>query len=297
MPVRSSSLILDVLGMYVRPIGNWIAVADLVRLMEELGVESAPTRSAISRLARQGTIASVVRDGVRGYSLPPAAIPAMERADRRILGTVPPASIDGEWLLVSFSVPESRRSERDHIRRRLRGLGFGNLSGGTWIAPAHLEDELEAVFDELGLPPDTEIFIGRLSPRTDAAAMVARAWDLSHLRNRYQAFLERTSPVLERWEGRTNAVTGDEEHEARGQGEHGHTGGTDTAAFVDFTTVVHHWREIPYLDPGLPRGLLPPDWPGIPAVGAFARVRELLEAAAHRHVAELTAAHREGVHR
>ncbi len=34
----------------------------------------------------------------------------------------------------------------------------------------------------------------------------------------------------------------------------------DRDAFVDFTTLSHRWRKFPFLDPGLPVELLPPDW-------------------------------------
>jgi phenylacetic acid degradation operon negative regulatory protein len=41
--------------------------------------------------------------------------------------------------------------------------------------------------------------------------------------------------------------------------------------------VVTDWRQLPYLDPGLPAELLPPGWTGIRAAEEFFALRALLE--------------------
>jgi phenylacetic acid degradation operon negative regulatory protein len=61
----------------------------------------------------------------------------------------------------------------------------------------------------------------------------------------------------------------------------------DRDAFVDHLVLVDHWREIPYLDPGLPSALMPPDWPGSRAVALFADLQRALAPAAVRHVANV----------
>jgi phenylacetic acid degradation operon negative regulatory protein len=100
-------------------------------------------------------------------------------------------------------------------------------------------------------------------------AVVRRAWDLEWLRALYADFLAIARPMLS---------TLDVESPS------------DERAFVDYTVVLHEWRRLPYLDPGLPREVLPPDWEGRTAADAFFALRDRLEERASRFVAEITRA-------
>ncbi|MFE0012905.1 hypothetical protein [Streptomyces erythrochromogenes] len=51
-PLRPSSLINTVYGAFLRRLGGWISVADLLTLMAELDVDGPAARSAISRLKK-----------------------------------------------------------------------------------------------------------------------------------------------------------------------------------------------------------------------------------------------------
>ncbi|QDP83626.1 hypothetical protein FOH10_19940 [Nocardia otitidiscaviarum] len=50
--------------------------------------------------------------------------------------------------------------------------------------------------------------------------------------------------------------------------------GDDERAFRIFVPLLDEWRTIPYLDPGLPERMLPPDWPGPAGVRLFATARD-----------------------
>ena len=66
-------LILDLFGSFVRDYGGWVAVADLLALLESLGVAETSGRSALSRMKRQGEIEALSRGSVRGYALTPGS--------------------------------------------------------------------------------------------------------------------------------------------------------------------------------------------------------------------------------
>lgn len=266
---RSKSLILDLFGAYARPLGNWFAVADLVTLMGVLGVEERPVRSAVSRMRRAGLLDARARDGVRGYSLAPGAMPMMERGDRRIFSTREPARLQEGWIVVVASVGEAARDQRYQLRKRLTWLGFGNLAKGVWIAPRRTADELRSVLDQFGLTGYVEVFHSSYLGFGSIDAVVREAWDLEWLRALYAEFLAIARPML---------VALDVEPPS------------DERAFVDYTVVLHEWRRLPYLDPGLPREVLPPDWEGRTAADAFFALRDRLEERAARFVAEITRA-------
>src|SRR4051812_50023058 len=64
------SLLMSFFGAFLRRIGGWIAVADLVALMGDLGLDEQAVRSAVSRLKRRGVIAPERRGSAAGYRLP-----------------------------------------------------------------------------------------------------------------------------------------------------------------------------------------------------------------------------------
>ena len=84
---------------------------------------------------------------------------------------------DGQWRMVIFDLPESRRSLRAALRRRLSGSGFGCLQRSVWITPHPFE---RAGFDA-SVPEHRAKEIVRLEVRTaagtDPADVVAAAWD------------------------------------------------------------------------------------------------------------------------
>lgn len=258
---RSKSLILDLFGAYARPLGNWFAVADLITLMGVLGVDEAPVRSAVSRMSRTGLLDASERDGARGYSLASSALPMMERGDRRIFATREPARLADGWVVVITSVGEAARDRRYQLRKRLTWLGFGNVAKGVWIAPRRSIDELRSVLDQFDLLEFVDVFEASYLGFGQIDALVRAAWDLDWLRTLYVAFLAISRPMVD----------------ARPA--------SDERAFVDYTVVLHEWRRLPYLDPGLPPEVLPADWEGRTAADTFFALRDRLEPSAARFVA------------
>lgn len=266
---RPGGLVMDVAGAYLRPLGGWMPVAAMVALMGELGVDEQAVRSAVHRIAKRGLLVPERRGSVRGYRLSDGAEPLLDEADRRIFSTAARARIDDGWVLVSFSVPEHERDRRHVLRSRLSWLGFGNLSSGLWIAPARVADELAESMRRLGFEKYVTVFVGAHAGYEPTDEMVQRCWDLDGLREMYSGFLEQWEPVRERWAPQRRP--------------------DPRAAFVDYTLLLNQWRKFPYLDPGLPLALLPPEWEGQRAADVFFALRAKLEAPAVQHARETAA--------
>ena len=64
---------------------------------------------------------------------------------------------------------------------------------------------------------------------------------------------------------------------------------TPEQAFTSYTTALHQWRKFPFLDPGLPVEVLPPDWPGRIALELFTDLRTELEPLAMAYAASVVA--------
>ncbi|MFI8448598.1 PaaX family transcriptional regulator [Streptomyces erythrochromogenes] len=265
--LRPSSLINTVYGAFLRRLGGWISVADLLTLMAELDVDGPAARSAISRLKKKGVL-EPERRGATGYRLSPAAHPVFDEGDRRIFGSLEPAKLGDGWAMAVFSVPESERSYRYQLRTRLTWLGFGNIAPGVWLAPARLLGDARDMLVRLGLSEYVHLFAADYAAFSDLPATVSSWWDFPAIEEQYAGFTDAYAPVAAALAQRTD------------------TGGAE--AFRHYVPMLTQWRRLPYLDPGLPAELLPADWNAVAARQVFQQLNEVLAAPALRHVQEIT---------
>jgi phenylacetic acid degradation operon negative regulatory protein len=265
---RPRSLLMTFFGAFVRDLGGWVAVADLIGLMGGVDLDEQAVRSAVSRLKRRGVAVAERRGGVAGYRLTADALAMLEAGDARIFArpAPPPPGTGPEWLLVSFSIPESQRALRHRLRTRLEWLGLGTVASAMWIGPAGVEGDVRALVREFGLEGRVELFRAEHAGFTPAPEALARWWDLDAIAAEYRAYLAAWGPPLRRWR-RRRALDPAE-------------------AFADHVRQLDAWRRIPFHDPGLPAAALPEGWPGPAAWAVFGELTERLRPLALRHVTE-----------
>jgi phenylacetic acid degradation operon negative regulatory protein len=263
-PGSATSLLRTIVGVCLRRVGGWISIADLIRLMEAVGVTPAHTRTAVSRVKAKGLLLASTVDGQPGYALNPDAVPMLERGDRRIFTFRQMA--DGDpWCLLSFSIPEAQRDVRHQLRKRLGWIGCGTVATGLWICPAFLADEVEEIVADLGLRDHVTVFIAGTPHITGTLADAARRWwDLDHLENLHRGFLASQAEPPDPPESPESAP---EEIALRESVPE-----RPRASFARFIRALDQWRILPYLDPGLPPSALPDDWPGFASVALFERI-------------------------
>ncbi|MCK2037837.1 regulator [Microbacterium sp. SSW1-49] len=255
-PGSTASLLRTFIGLFLRPLGGWISAADLVALAGDLGIPSAQARTGITRLKQKGLLLAD-RDDAIGYRLNPAAVPMLERGDRRIFAMREMQDQD-PWCLISFSIPESARSVRHQLRRRLQWIGAGTVSPALWMCPGHLQGEVELLLDELDARRWVTLFQAG-APQTSVPLVDAAAgwWDLEALRTEHLAF-QRSLDAL------------------------------PDEPFAAYVQLIDSWRVLPYVDPGLPPSMLPIDWPGRRSFDEFARLSSALAVPARAHVHAVT---------
>lgn len=256
---------MTVYGLYSRTEGGWLSVATLIGLLADLGIEAPAVRSSISRLKRRGLLRAERRSGAAGYALSDEGLSVLREGDRRIFRRDRATPGDG-WLLAVFSVPESERSKRHLMRSRLTRLGFGTASAGVYIAPAHLYDATAEMLRRLELDGYADLFRADHLAFGPLEEKVRQWWDLDQLELLYGEFVRKHAGVLGRLP----------DHAA---------GGAERGAFADYVRVLTDWRQLPYLDPGLPAELLPEDWVGIRAAELFFTLQSRLEDSARAYVA------------
>ena len=258
------SMIVTFAGLHLREIGGWIAVADLIALLQRTGQSPTAIRQALVRLKSRDFLASQKRDGRAGYLLTETGLADLAIGDARIFRYGEAADSD-DWILALFSVPEHARAQRHRLRSNLSWLGFGTVSSGVRIAPAALADRAAALIQREGLGEFVTWFTGR----TVGPAEVAAWWDLDALRTLYEHFLRR-------WADAAQTSDIDETD--------------DAACFANYLAVMDDWRQFPRIDPGLPASLLPDGWQGRAAFEVFSRLRHRWSAPGRRFVLEALAA-------
>lgn len=263
---RHQDLIITLFALYARPLQNRIRISKLVNLMGDLGYDAPGVRSAISRLKSKGILVPAKLDGQAAYSLDPSMSETISEGDERIFAHTRPDS-EGKWVLVTFTVPESRRSLRHQIRSSLSRLGFGNAGQGLWIAPAANLHDAEVVLRRKGLSEYVDLFVGAYVNEAQLAEKIEQWWDIVELNSRFDRFISTYAPSTEEWEQHLRTAST-----------------TDRAAFRLYVPMLTMWRELPYIIPPLPPEFVPADWNGPRTRTMFYTAHQLLAAKASRHV-------------
>ncbi|MEQ7124037.1 PaaX family transcriptional regulator C-terminal domain-containing protein [Actinopolymorpha sp. B11F2] len=255
--MQARSALFDLYGDHLRSRGGRAPVSALVRLLAPLGIAAPAVRQAVSRMVRQGWLTPVrqPRAGTR-YALTDRAVRRLDDAAVRIYRTRA-AGWDGRWHLLVTS-PVRARTARERLEAGLRFLGYARLAGTTWIAPRP-SGEVEGLLAAAGVHADSFL----AGEPTDPKALARRAWDLDALGAAYRDWLADARTLLD---GTQDAERDDE------------------TAYALRSRLVHEWRKFLFTDPGLPRSLLPDDWPGDEAAAYFDTHAARLHPAATRFV-------------
>src|ERR1700758_5016117 len=113
--VNARSALFDLYGDHLRSRGAQAPVAAIVRLLAPLGITEPATRTAVSRMARQGWLGPVRGTaGGAGFALAPRATRRLDEAAERIYRSGEP-TWDGRWhILMVERITD--RARRDRVR-------------------------------------------------------------------------------------------------------------------------------------------------------------------------------------
>jgi len=260
--IAPRQLIMTLYGLYARDEHNWLSVNSVVKLLGDLGVDSAGVRSSISRLKRRGVLTSMRAENAAGYALSDEAVAVLREGDVRIFSRKRAVESDG-FVMVVYSIPESEREKRHQLRATLTQMGFGTTANGVWVAPGHLYAEVAGTLERLEMQPYADLFRARHEAFGPLRDKVAQWWDLPAIDKAYAAFIDSHKDARTTWKTSKDAAR---------------------TAFELYVPMLTEWRRLPYLDPGLPLSLLPPDWSGVKAAELFTDLDALLRTSARQHV-------------
>lgn len=250
---RPQALLLSFFGGVVRG-GQYapIPTAVFLKVLGELGVAEAAARATLARITRSGLLERTRVGRTTRYALAPAGQAVVDQGALRVEAASPFRHPEGQWTLLSYSVPEHRRDVRHQLRAALTWAGFGRLRDGLWIAPGVVD--VEAVLRKTAVSDardSAEWFVAAPLPGVDVGRLIRRAWNIDQIRAQHDAFLLRWA-----------------------------SGPTQGHPLSQITLLGADWLQLLRADPGLPESELAPDWPAQESTNAYHRTyRALLPSA------------------
>jgi DNA-binding transcriptional regulator PaaX len=242
---RPQSLLLNFFGALVLDAGlPPVPSVTLLDLLADLGVAEAAARATLKRMTQRGLLDRGQVGRTAQYTLTPLAEDVLRQARQRVSSPAPFEHPEGEWTLLSYSVPEHRRDLRHRVRSRLTWAGFGGLRDGLWIAPGTVD--VRAVLGRSDLAEATglaDAFAARVLPGTDVERLLHRAWDVPAVRAAHDSFVATWS--------RPPRVAG---------------------SLAQLTLLGTDWLALLRTDPGLPAAQLGPHWPAAASTATYRRV-------------------------
>lgn len=250
---------LTLYGDYVLHRGGEIGIGSLVRLLGNFGLSEQAIRSAVSRMCRSGLLTAKRTDRKSFYSLTSEGHSLLTEGAQRIFRRKD-SPWDGNWNIVTYSIPEPMRQARDRLRIELGWLGYGALGEATWISPYDRTREVKSLLRRLNIEEYVKIFSAQHQGGTDPGKIISRCWNLGKIHQKYVDFLAEYRPKLEEHLKRLQASETIKPSEC----------------FVARFNLIHEYRKLPFFDPDLPLELLPNNWLRPQAAALFDKYHSLL---------------------
>jgi phenylacetic acid degradation operon negative regulatory protein len=260
--VHSDTVVFTLFGQYVLPRCGEIWIGSLIQAMAPLGISAGAVRTVVSRMKHKGYLESQQAGRQSFYRLTDMGLNEVRWGGVR-MRSAPDSQWDGQWTVVTYSIPEEHRARRGALRWMLHVWGFGALSPGVWVSPGSLPREAEKHCQEIDVWKYVEVFRADHVGPSHPHDVVARAWpQLEALGDLYQTYLARHAPVLRDFKA--------------GQLDDAKCFTAHLECLCEFVAITLH-------DPDLPSRLLPANCPRPAAQLLFEEITQALKEPAGRY--------------
>ncbi len=107
---------------------------------------------------------------------------------------------DSKWRFVSFSIPESKRSLRDKLRRFLESQGARMIFNSLWISPLDIKEELSDFSKKMGIFKNILIIESNVISTGITKEELQVLWDFDSSRKDIYQFIEESAIFLKKRE-------------------------------------------------------------------------------------------------
>ncbi|MCC0039489.1 MAG: phenylacetic acid degradation protein [Brucellaceae bacterium] len=226
--VRVWSLVITIFGDAIVPRGGRVALSTLQEVVARLNVEPGALRTAMSRLAADGWVEREREGRNSFFRLADAGRHAFDLATRRIYAPGPP-EWNGGWI-VAVAPPGEGAVGADELVES----GFLKINANVYLRPQ--------TDDDAAHPGALDGMLVIHGSSADHPEMLRDLWPSEDIATGYRDLIEAFEPL-------------------RGQLTRG-APLPPLESMAARTLLIHDWRRVVLRDPGLPKSLLPQDWPG-----------------------------------
>ncbi|MGQ4615953.1 PaaX family transcriptional regulator C-terminal domain-containing protein [Nocardia sp. R7R-8] len=235
-----------------------LSTGTFIEVLARLGVSGHAARSTLTRLVDSGLLDRRRHGRETYYTLTSHGSRILREGNAQAWRETSDPDRTGTWTVLAYSIPEQRRALRLRLRSRLSWGGFGLLRSGVWIAAG--EVDVTSLLDGLDVLDDVRVFRGTPIAATAPADLIAEAYDLTEIADRYRRFISR-------WSGDFSSTYADE--------------------LCAFLVLRSEWQQLVQADPRLPSDHLPDGWPAADAQALFRTLYRKLESPATRIAADV----------
>lgn len=267
---RSGSVLMTLFADFVVPHGGAVALGSLVDAGDQTGISEQTIRSSVNRLAADGwlTTEAMGRRSICRLS---------ESGQKRVNITLPrvyqnPNELwDGRWQIIVANNWLIEPEAYGNYARDLLWSGFGRIAENVFIRPMLSEHAVCSEGEQRDAIQHSMVcFAGSTIDCVQGAplgALISKAWDLPTVAARYQTFIERYEDLLAAiW--KSSRIPG-------------------AQAFAIRAMMIHDFRRIRLLDPGLPSSLHPENWNGERALYIAHELYDLLMPSSEQYIMEV----------
>ena len=144
-----------------------------------------PARGSLAKLKSLNLIEKKVKEKETYYQITAEG----EAYVDQILSAVKNEKWDNKWRLVMFEIPETQRSLRDKLRRRLETLGLGLLQASVWISPEDIKQEIEDINKEFKLGTKLKFFEVNATQGLNEQ-IIEKSWDMPAVNHDLEVFVK-----------------------------------------------------------------------------------------------------------
>ena len=199
-------------------------------------------RGAINGLIVSGFVDRIVRGRFSFFRL--------TKNGRMQLAAMIPIALQGEkqwdltWRVAIVGRGMMKLAQQRKLRNQFNNLGFAKLEKGIYVTPFSVGKEVKKRLIDMGLLSFVRLMETKRFLVGDDQSFASEVWSLDTIYNKYNLLIRRGERVLyraRRLKRLTNQVK------------------------IEYRQLLFSWFEAVFLDPGLPKRLLPSDWPRLEA--------------------------------
>ena len=190
--------------------------------------------NAVSKLLKTGYLEKIVKNGVPCLRISGSGYNAWKRDFSFLAMRNKPW--DGSWRFVIFDLPEKYKVKRNILRDKLYELGFGQMQKSIYISPFDFVKDMIEFLQNQKLLGYAYVLTAKHQNMGSHKELASRVWKLNQLNKDY-------AEILEEIEAMNKIKNKTKKDKILRQ------------LYIDLENII-------YLDPFLPKGLLPENWLG-----------------------------------